>query len=197
MQTKQSLPQDEPKQGRGGARHGSGRKSREPTITKRIPVSMIPTVEHIIAHHKGELPDGFMMIKEPGNSKLSIPLMQDSVRAGFPSPAASYIANYLDFNGYLVQNQAATIAVYVKGDSMIGAGIDDGDLLVIDRSVTPQNRSIVLVDLDGEFTVKRLIRGSLGIELHPENPDFEIIRPEGESTMTLVGVVKHIIKSLD
>lgn len=53
------------------------------------------------------------------------------------------------------------------------------------------------MDLDGEFTVKRMIKTPLGIELHPENPDFEIIRPEGDSTMTLVGVVKHVIKNLD
>ena len=125
---------------------------------------------------------------------MHIPVALESVRAGFPSPAAPYLADYLDFNEYLVSHPAATIAVYAKGDSMILAGIDDGDMLVVNRALEAHHRSIALVEMDNEFTVKRVIRTEFGIELHPENPQYPVIKPRDGETLNLVGVVTHIIK---
>ena len=125
---------------------------------------------------------------------LALPICGVSVRAGFPSPAAPYIADYLDFNEYLVSHPSATIAVYAKGDSMILAGIDDGDMLVVNRALEANHRSIALVELNNEFTVKRIIRTELGIELHPENPQYPVIKPNDWETLNLVGVVTYIIK---
>lgn len=107
---------------------------------------------------------------------------------------APYIADYLDFNEYLVSHPSATIAVYAKGDSMILAGIDDGDMLVVNRALEANHRSIALVELNNEFTVKRIIRTELGIELHPENPQYPVIKPNDGETLNLVGAVTYIIK---
>ena len=175
----------------GGARTGAGRKVgtgkyAEPTVTRRVPQSIIPLLNHLLEQHKPpqnsilsnptvtHLPDGVMHMH--ATTSIRIPLALDSVRAGFPSPAAPYIADYLDFNEYLVSNPSATIAVYAKGDSMILAGIDDGDMLVVNRAIEPKARSIALVELDNEFTVKRIVYTELGIELHPENPSYPIIK---------------------
>jgi DNA polymerase V len=193
----------------GGARTGAGRKVgtgkyAEPTVTRRVPQSIIPLLNQLLEQHKppqgltipnptdAHLPDGVMQA-HPMTS-MRIPLALDSVRAGFPSPAAPYIADYLDFNEYLVSNPSATIAVYAKGDSMILAGIDDGDMLVVNRAIEPKARSIALVELDNEFTVKRIVYTPLGIELHPENSNYPVIKPSADSIINLVGVVTHIIK---
>lgn len=93
----------------------------------------------------------------PDPVRLRIPVAQDAVRAGLPASASPDIADYLDFNTYLVNNPAETIAVYVKGDSMAKVGIFEG-MLVVDRSVEAHHRDIVLANLDDEFTVKRLIK---------------------------------------
>ncbi|MDQ7020833.1 MAG: translesion error-prone DNA polymerase V autoproteolytic subunit [Candidatus Dojkabacteria bacterium] len=87
----------------------------------------------------------------------SIQLFLDSVPAGFPSPATDYIDKTLDINEYLVKHPAATFFVRVSGDSMIKAGIHNGDILVIDKSLEPVNSDIVLAVLDSEYTVKRFL----------------------------------------
>ena len=180
---------------RGGARIGAGRKPLGETSLKRIPIELLPTVNSMIAHFRGALPaDVLPIMLNP--SRLSVPVAGDTVQAGFPSPAAPYLSDYLDFNDYLVNNPAATIAVYVKGDSMMNIGMDGGDMLVVDRSIEAQHRDIVIAEVDGEFTVKRLIRTSGGIELHPENDDFPIIKPRNGSMVTLVGVVLYTIKKV-
>ncbi|WMY92478.1 LexA family protein [Snodgrassella communis] len=189
----------------GGTRAGAGRKAKiaGPKIVKRIPVSLIPTVEHLInqladtplrpAQH---LPANCWKIAD-NLSQLNIPLATETIPAGFPSPAEPYISDYLDFNQYLIKNQAATIAVRCGGDSMHDAGISRNDLLIIDRSLTPRHRDIVMADLGNEFTIKRLHKLSNNhIELHSENssqsyPNFSF--REGD-TLTIVGVVTYIIK---
>lgn len=127
---------------------------------------------------------------------LRIPLYLQNVHAGFPSPAESYVDSALDFNNYLVSNPNATFAVYSSGDSMIDVGIYPGDLLVFDRSITPNNGDIIVASVGGEFTVKRLVVTALGIELHPENStgQYSVIRPTDGVEITLVGVLTHSIK---
>ena len=99
-----------------------------------------------------------------------------SVVAGFPSPAEQYQETPLDLNELLVKRPAATYFVRVEGDSMVGAGIRDGDLLVVDRSLRPAVGEIIIACVDGEFTVKTYRRDKNGIRLEPANPDYTTIR---------------------
>ncbi|WP_257390881.1 LexA family protein [Snodgrassella alvi] len=191
----------------GGARAGAGRKAKiaGPKIVKRIPVSLIPAVEHLISQLANtpqrpaqNLPADCWKIAD-NLSQLNIPLATETIPAGFPSPAEPYISDYLDFNQYLIKNQAATIAVRCGGDSMHDAGISRNDLLIIDRSLTPKHRDIVMADLGNEFTIKRLHKLNNGcIELHSENssqsyPNFNF--KEGD-TLTIVGIVTYVIKHI-
>lgn len=126
---------------------------------------------------------------------VKTPLYCDLIKAGFPSPAGDYSDSSLDFNEYLVKNRAATFIVRVQGDSMIGAGINTGDLLVVDRSIKPVPGRIVVAIVDGEFTVKRLILEMGRYSLAPENPDYPVIEITGETDFQVWGVVTHAIHS--
>lgn len=122
------------------------------------------------------------------------PLFLARISAGFPSPADDYVESALDLNAYLVRNPAATYMVKVGGDSMIGAGIADGDLLVVDRSEEAVHGRIVVAVLDGELTVKRLhIRKNVRL-LVPENPKYKPLRIEPGQELQLWGVVIGVIK---
>lgn len=99
-----------------------------------------------------------------------------SVVAGFPSPAEQYLEPPLDLNELLVKRPAATYFVRVEGDSMLGAGIHDGDLLVVDRSLRPADGDVVIASVDGDFTVKTFRRNKSGIRLEPANPVYPAIR---------------------
>lgn len=99
-----------------------------------------------------------------------------------------------DLNAVLVRNEAATFAVYAAGDSMQGAGIDDGDLLVVDRSIEPRSGDIVIAAVEGDFTVKRLWRKGGQIELRPENEAYPVIRPEEGEEWAFFGVVTFVVK---
>jgi DNA polymerase V len=127
---------------------------------------------------------------------LSIPLYQSKIPAGFPSPAADYIEKTLDYNEHLVKHPAATFSVRVSGHSMIGAGIHDGDLLVVDRAITPKHNCVVIAVLDGELTVKRLNKKANKVFLMAENPDFKPIEISAESSFEIWGVVTNVIHSL-
>ncbi|MBI9097427.1 MAG: translesion error-prone DNA polymerase V autoproteolytic subunit [Spirochaetaceae bacterium] len=127
---------------------------------------------------------------------LNIPLYCDLIKAGFPSPADDYSDSSLDFNEYLVKNKAATFVVRVQGDSMSGAGINTGDLLVVDRSVKPANNSIIVAIVSGEFTVKRLTKELGRYYLCPENPDYPVIEISEEMEFQVWGVVTYAIHSL-
>jgi DNA polymerase V len=128
--------------------------------------------------------------------RLRTALFSSPVRAGFPSPAEDYIEKTLDFNEYLVKHPVATFCLRVSGNSMIGAGIYDGDLLVVDRALAPANNRIVIAMLDGELTVKRLIRRGQRIFLTPENPDYSPIEISPESNFEIWGIVTNVIRSL-
>lgn len=123
-----------------------------------------------------------------------LPLVNATVSAGFPSPADDYSEARLDLNKELISNESATFYARVKGDSMTLAGISDGDLLVIDKSKTPLNGSIVVCLIDGEFTVKRLQKRSNQFYLVPENTSYQPIQIKPENDVRIWGVVTYTIK---
>ncbi len=127
---------------------------------------------------------------------LPLTLFASPVCAGFPSPADDYVASTLDLNEYLIAHKEATFFLRATGHSMIGAGIHDGDLLVVDRSLNPSHRSIVIAVVDGEFTVKRLYTRAGRILLLAENPDFAPIEFGEGQELQVWGVVTNVIHRL-
>ncbi|MDR2367673.1 MAG: translesion error-prone DNA polymerase V autoproteolytic subunit [Deltaproteobacteria bacterium] len=124
------------------------------------------------------------------------PLFLESISAGFPSPADDYVTDFLDLQRLVVKNPAATFFLRVSGDSMGGAGINDGDLLVVDRSKPTSKDSVVIASLDGELTVKRLRKRNGRIFLAPENPDYaELDITDREDTMVW-GVATYVVHKL-
>ena len=116
-----------------------------------------------------------------------------SVPAGFPSPAADHFEEQIDLNKHLQKNPSSTFFVRAQGNSMQDAFIADGSLLVIDRSIRAQHGHIVLAVLNGEFTVKRLIKTSGGVFLAPENTDYKPIHVTADMDFQVWGVVSFII----
>lgn len=125
-----------------------------------------------------------------------LPLAGEAVAAGFPSPAEDYIEKTLDLNEYLAPRPEATFFVRVAGDSMTGAAIHHGDILVVDRSVTPSPGNVVVACIDGGFTVKRLQRTAAGLELAPENPDYAPMPIAPDTDFEIWGVVRHVLHKL-
>ena len=123
-----------------------------------------------------------------------IPLFAEGVAAGFPSPATGDLNGTLDLNRLCIAHPAATYFVRARGDSMVGAGIDDGDILVVDRSLTPTNRRIIIASVNGEFTVKRFEKTASRMRLLPENPAYNPITITPELGAEFFGVVTFIIK---
>ena len=125
--------------------------------------------------------------------RMFIALVQGTVPAGFPSPADDFLVKRLDLND-LITHPAATFMWRASGFSMIEAGIDDGDLLVVDRALTPLHMNIVVAQVDGEFTVKYLFKRGGRVKLMPANPTFpEITFRDGQQLM-ITGVVMFAIK---
>ena len=118
------------------------------------------------------------------------------VQAGFPSPAQGEYADSIDLNRALITNPAATFCARVIGNSMVDAGINEGDLLIIDRSITPHDGNIAVCFIDGDFTVKRLSVRENGVFLTPANASFPEIQVTEDSSFQVWGVVSHIIKRL-
>ena len=116
-----------------------------------------------------------------------------SVVAGFPSPAEQYQEPPLDLNELLVKRPAATFFVRVQGDSMIGEGIHDGDLLVVDRSLRPASGDVIIACVDGDFTVKTFRHDKNGVRLEPANPDFPVIRVKSGQELDYFGKVTACI----
>jgi DNA polymerase V len=123
-------------------------------------------------------------------------LFKSGVSAGFPSPAADYEEGKLDLNRHLVKNPAATFFVKVNGDSMIGAGIHHGDLLVVDRSLEPADKSVVIAVVNGELTVKRIRIRKGKITLEPENEHYSIQQITECVDFEVWGVVTNVIHEL-
>ncbi|MBP9855522.1 MAG: translesion error-prone DNA polymerase V autoproteolytic subunit [Candidatus Omnitrophica bacterium] len=124
------------------------------------------------------------------------PLYLSQVPAGFPSPADDYIEKSLDLNEYLINHPESTFFVRVKGDSMINAGIQNGSVLIVDRSLEAINNKIVVAILNGEFTVKRIKKYNGSISLVPENPNYSPIEVTNNMDFEVWGVVVHVIHSV-
>ena len=127
------------------------------------------------------------------STTLNIPYFEDGVSAGFPSPAEDHMHSKIDLNNLLIENPSATYYVRVNGDSMSGAGILSGDLLIVDRSIEVSNNCIVVAHLDGEFTVKRIKKIKKKIFLQAENNNYKPIEITKEMDFELFGVVAHAI----
>lgn len=185
---------------RGGYRanakrpEGSGQYG-EPTQPIRVPVSLLPVVRAWLSAKCKPLPEKFLC-PAPSPTKQPLPLFASKVAAGFPSPADDHMEGALDLNEHLVKHPAATFFVRAQGDSMIGTGIHDGDLLVIDRSLEPRSGNIVIAVVNGELTVKRLKLADGGVWLMPENSSYPPMEIRDGQELTVWGVVAHVIHSL-
>jgi len=126
----------------------------------------------------------------------TIPLFASTVPAGFPSPAEDYLDTCLDLNDLVVKHPAATFFVRAKGHSMIDAGIDSGDVLVVDRALEPGETSIVVAILNGDFTVKRISHCDDGFYLLPANCNLDPIQITEDMDFQIWGVVTHVIHRL-
>ena len=124
---------------------------------------------------------------------ITIPFFESSVAAGIPALADDHVAMRLNLNQHLVKNPTTTFSVRVKGDSMMGATIYDGDLLIVDRSLVPKDSDIAICIVDGEFTVKRLQLQDGTILLLPENPDYPPIAVDESNDFQIWGIVTHVI----
>lgn len=167
---------------RGGKRQGAGRpKGRnlygEATKPMRIPVSRIGDVITFLA--QGE--------------SFSLPLYANTVQAGFPSPADDYIEQKLDLNTHLIKHPAATFFVTARGDSMKNAGIQSGDMLIVDRSLEATHGRIIIAALNGELTVKRLAILGNQVKLMAENPAYDPIDITNDIDLVVWGVVTHVV----
>ncbi|WP_010179485.1 LexA family protein [Aquimarina agarilytica] len=125
-----------------------------------------------------------------------ITFVDTGISAGFPSPAEDFTQKKLSLDDKLIQNKEATFYARVQGVSMINAGLDDGDLLVIDRSIPPKNNHIAVCYLNNEFTVKRLAIENKKVTLIPENEDYEKIEISEGSELIIWGIVTYVIKKV-
>lgn len=125
--------------------------------------------------------------------RIHLPLFGHRISAGFPSPADDYIEDRLDLNELLVRHTEATYFLRVKGDSMVGAGIHPGDLIVVDRSLEPKDGQVVVAEVNNELTVKRLRYVGGQPELHPENPGYAVIHFKEGQELRVWGVVTSAV----
>ena len=133
---------------------------------------------------------------QPSEKTSGLQFFEGRVQAGFPSPAQGEYADTIDLNRALITNPAATFCARVIGDSMVDAGINEGDLLIIDRSLNPHDGNIAVCFIDGDFTVKRLSVRADGIYLTPANASFPVLKVSEDSNFQVWGIVSHIIKRL-
>lgn len=184
----------------GGRREGAGRKKGAGSKVRRIPTGLLPAVDSLLSQHRLSIvPDGEISqvrAAAPCPPVIERPLLSSLVSCGFPSPADDYVETFLDLNQYLVEQPSATFHVRVSGDSMTGAGIVSGDILIVNRAADARHNSIVVAVVDGEPTVKRLYWKDGLIELRPENPDYPIIKIRGERQLDIWGVVTGVVRKL-
>ena len=136
----------------------------------------------------------FLKPKE-GNS-IGQWFIEQGISAGFPSPADDFKEIRISLDKELVKNQESTFYARVSGDSMVGAGLDDGDLVVIDRALSPENGKIAVCFIDGEFTVKRIKKEKDKLYLIPENKKYIRIEIKEENELIIWGVVEYVIKKV-
>lgn len=133
---------------------------------------------------------------QASSSPLWLDLCEWKVPAGFPSPAADHTQKRIDLNEHLIRNKEATFLFRVRGDSMTGVGIYEGDTLLVDRSVEPKHNHIVLAVLNNEFTFKRLYRRGGVVKLVAENPIYPTLAIKPEEELTIWGVVTFNLHKL-
>ena len=136
----------------------------------------------------------FLIPKKENN--LGQWLIDQGISAGFPSPADDFKEIRISLDKELVKNEEATFYARVSGDSMQGAGLENGDLLIIDRSIEPSNNKIAVCFIDGEFTVKRIKIESKKVYLIPENKKYSPIEINEENQLIIWGIVTYVIKKL-
>jgi len=169
---------------RGGARTGAGRpkgtgKYGEKTITVRIPASMEDEVKEFVE-----------------NQGWEIPLYSSKVAAGTPCWGDDHVGDTINLSECLVRDPEKTFCVQAFGDSMIKAGIEPDDLLVVDGGLEPKNGSIVVAAVDGDLTVKRLHKTKSELSLMPENDNYRPIKITAETGLQICGVVTRVIKAV-
>ena len=189
----------------GGKRSGAGRKPGsnrfgESTTQIRVPNSIVPTINNLLDQvadmRNTHTRDIEVLSLSQKLSASSVALFSSLVPAGFPSPADDHIENQLDLNEHFIRNPAATFCVRAIGDSMVGAGIFPGDILVVDRSLEAGHGAIVIAVINGELTVKRLHKKDGELALYPENPSFQPIRISNEMELAIWGVVSGVMRKL-
>ena len=190
---------------RGGRREGAGRPAGlgpygEATKPVRVPQSLVPAVRNWLERYRtgsDELPPGPGVYRHASSGKShKLPLGASKISAGFPSPADDYIEDMLDLERLLVQHPAATFYLRVSGDSMSGAAIMSGDILVVDRSIDPAHGRIVVASIDNDLTVKRLYRRKGRTALEPENPAYQPIEITEETDLRIWGVVTGVVRQV-
>ena len=129
-------------------------------------------------------------------TELNIPITESGISAGFPSPADDFLDLSIDLNKELIKNAPTTFYGRVKGDSMQGAGFDDGDLLIIDKSLEPADGKIAVCFIDGDFTVKRIKIKKDCLWLVAENEKYSPIKVTADNDFVIWGMVTNLIKSI-
>jgi len=185
----------------GGFRAGSGRKRGsgvfgEPTQPVRVPLSQVDTV---VAYLDAQRSPTHAVDPVPLRATSALPLVAFTSRvpAGFPSPAQDYLDDSIDLNAEILVrgHEASTYILRVVGFSMVGAGIFDGDRVVVDRALTAQHGDVVVAILNGDLTIKTLGTIDGALALIPENPHFQPIVPKDGDVMEIWGVVTHALRS--
>jgi len=128
-------------------------------------------------------------------TELELPLVSGGISAGFPSPALDFVDMSIDLNKHLIKHPSATFYGRVKGQSMKNEGINDGDLLIIDKSIEPVNDKIAVCYIDGEFTIKKIKLEKDACWLIPANEKYEPIKVTQDNDFLIWGIVTHVIKS--
>lgn len=193
----------------GGVRENAGRKAQfnEPTKVIRVPESQVNFIKNWLLNNvkTNNLTDFNLKLNvqqvHPNNDKIyHIPLATERVAAGFPSPAQDDIEQALDLNEYLIRNENATFIVKANSLSMLDAGIDINDPLIVDRSIPAKSGDIVIALIDNDFTVKRLMIDSQfqppKVWLKAENPDYQNIYIEEGQELVIWGVVTYNLKRM-
>ena len=140
--------------------------------------------------------EGIFFFKPNLEESQSIPLTSNNISAGFPSPADDFKEIRISLDKEIIKNEEATFYARVDGESMLGAGLSDGDLIVIDRSEEPNTGSVAVCLLDGEFTVKRLKLKNKEIYLMPENSRYSPIKIDEGNELSIWGIVTYVVKKM-
>ena len=186
----------------GGTRQGAGRKAAygEPTKTIRVPQSLVSVVVGYLDAIRrpsaaGADSAGLRPIATLRHT-TAVPTLGRRVRAGNPTAGDDYQEDAVDLGKHLVRDPSSAFVMKVDGWSMRDAGIADGDELVVDRGVTPEDGRIVIAEIDGELTVKRLKRTGVGWLLQASNPDFADIPIDDKNDLHIWGVVTRLLRAV-